>query len=194
MPLFSHGDLDAFLFVSSNNLATLLSALVACKSIGLDDDILYRSVVQGFGVAMMVGNLYYWAQGYLKAHREGRSDITCQPFGVNTPGVFPFIFTIMSVAIANNGGDHSKAYHIALACNFVQGLVEVLLALLGPVIMEKVPVLALLTSLSGVGFAWLGVAIIADLALHPFVSIPCIFIIMAAYFGGIRFGLSLIHI
>ena len=67
LPIFTHGDLDAFLFVASNNLATLLSALVACKQIGLDDTILYQNVVQGFGVAMVVGNLYYWCQGNLKA-------------------------------------------------------------------------------------------------------------------------------
>ena len=49
-----------------------------------------------------------------------------------------------------------KAYRVALAGNFLSGVISVILGVLGPQMLTIIPPAALLVPLAGVGFAFLG--------------------------------------
>ena len=74
---------------------------------------------------MVFGNVYYAWMGCRLALKEGRNDVTCNPYGINTPGAFAFVFGIM--VPASKAGHN--VLHVACAANFVQGAIAALIAL-----------------------------------------------------------------
>ena len=102
------------------------------------------------------------AQACALSRRTGRRDICAQPFGCNTPGAFAFITSITypvfhAKLAAGDSPDAAAegAWRVAVASNLVQGLIEIMLAAIGPAVQRGVPIVALLTSLSSLGFAFL---------------------------------------
>mmetsp|Transcript_111050 Transcript_111050/g.358213 ORF Transcript_111050/g.358213 Transcript_111050/m.358213 type:complete len:557 (-) Transcript_111050:657-2327(-) len=157
LPYFVAGDIDAFTGVFSNNLATMLAGAQMLTAV-LPRDIIFDKIIPGVGISMLFGCLWYTFQALLKAAKTGRTDLCCIPFGINTPGLFAFNSGIIFAVYFAEGRTPEAsvlAWKVGVASNFVQGLVEILLAPLGPQISKAVPMVALLGSLSSVGLAWL---------------------------------------
>ena len=78
---FTKGDFDAFIAVSSNNVATMLtctSILLSLSRTNEFDDIVFERIIPGVGLAMLFGNIYYIIQAVLYIRDTGRSDICAQ--------------------------------------------------------------------------------------------------------------------
>lgn len=58
------------------------------------------------------------------------------------------------------------AYNVALAANFISGIISVVLGLVGPQMLSVIPPAALLVPVAGIGFAFLGL----EQAAAPFGS------------------------
>lgn len=55
--------------------------------------------IPGCAFAMLLGNLFYaWQCGRLGS-KEGRNDVTAQPYGINTTGVYITLFAIQLEAV-----------------------------------------------------------------------------------------------
>lgn len=103
--------------------------------------------------------------------------------------VFGIIFPVYNDCVqANNGLSNRScqelAWYAALASNFITGVIILLLCLFGEFIRRNVPSVALLSSLSAVGFTYLALGQYLSIAATPIVSFLPFAIVMTGYFSG----------
>ncbi|CAF0861335.1 unnamed protein product [Adineta ricciae] len=195
-PIFRKGDIDGLVALFIDNMATLLTIILSLQYI-LDPDIVYGKIAPGVAIAMVWGNFYYVYMARKLAYREKRGDICAMPYGINTPGAFAFVFGIIFpvyyTCIRDNHHSNQRAcqelaWYTALASNFVTGFIILLLCIVGDLIRRNIPALALLSSLSAVGFTYLALAQYLPIAASPIVSFLPFAIVMIGYFSGIKIG------
>jgi AGZA family xanthine/uracil permease-like MFS transporter len=99
--LYRGGDWGALTQLFFDNLSTLLGAVFAIQSMvtfGAPQEdvnnIVWGRIVPGVGVTMVVGNAYYTWMAIRLTKKWGRN-YTAQPYGLNTPAAFAFVFNIM---------------------------------------------------------------------------------------------------
>ncbi len=73
---------------------------------------------------------------------------------------------------------------MALASNFTTGIILLLLCLFGEFIRRNTPAVALLSSISGIGFTYLALNEYLPVAASPIVSFLPFAIVMLGYFAG----------
>jgi xanthine/uracil/vitamin C permease (AzgA family) len=76
------------------------------------------------------------------------------------------------------------AWYVALASNFMTGLILLFLCVFGEAIRRNTPGVALLSSISGIGFAYLALNEYLPVAASPIVSFVPFAIVMLGYFSG----------
>mmetsp|Transcript_16279 Transcript_16279/g.24538 ORF Transcript_16279/g.24538 Transcript_16279/m.24538 type:complete len:587 (+) Transcript_16279:54-1814(+) len=202
LPWFQKGDLDAWVAVASNNMATMLICLQILLSVGFPDEIVYGKIAPGVGISMAFGSIFYMIQAMIVARNSGRIDICSQPFGINTPGAFAFINSIILPVFFKklqyddegnplNTAEAAKfAWKVGVAANFIQGIVEIAFAIIGPQIQTGIPLVALLTSLASIGFSFLLSGPMLEEAAKPPLAFICIVIVFLGYFAGVKwFGI-----
>lgn len=124
------GDIGATTQLFFDNLSTLLGALFAIQNMsnfgvsrGVIDDVVFGKIVPGVGITLVIGNLYYSWQAIRLSNKYGRQ-YTAQPYGLNTPAAFAFVFNIIYTVYFDNAnfatGDNFDdsfilGYKVALA-------------------------------------------------------------------------------
>ncbi|CAF1081812.1 unnamed protein product [Rotaria sp. Silwood1] len=195
-PIFRKGDIDGLVALFIDNMATLLTIILSLSSV-LDSDIVFGKIVPGVALAMVWGNFYYVYMARKLAYIEKRNDICAMPYGINTPGAFAFVFGIIFPVYngcirENNSSDKRScqelALYVALASNFITGIIILLLCLFGEFIRRNIPGVALLSSLAAVGFTYLALNQYLPIAASPIVSFLPFAIVMIGYFSGIKVG------
>eukprot|EP00977_Amphora_coffeiformis_P025298 scaffold19220_cov180-Amphora_coffeaeformis.AAC.3 len=194
------GDWGALTQLFFDNLSTLLGALFAIqdmKNFGAPvetiNDVVWSRIVPGVGLTMVVGNAYYTWQAIRLTKQWGRP-YTAQPYGLNTPAAFAFVFNIMyPVYFSNVGAVGPKdafmlAYKVALAANFITGLISTVLAFFGPFILKVVPPAALLVPIAGIGVAFLGLEQVTNSLAAPWVGYNTILWVFIGWYAGVRVG------
>ena len=194
------GDLGSLSQLFFDNLSTLLGALFAVQALGdfgdisvskaVLDEYIWGKIVPGVGMTLLVGNIYYSWQAIRLTDSCGRQ-YTAQPYGLNTPAAFAFVFNIIyTVFFAEGGGDAAfiKGYKVALAANFITGLISVFLGLFGRLILKVVPPAALMVPIAGIGFAFLGIEQITNSIAAPIVGYSTIMWVFLGWYGGVRLG------
>eukprot|EP00510_Aplanochytrium_minuta_P007903 CAMPEP_0184033226 /NCGR_PEP_ID=MMETSP0955-20130417/3614_1 /TAXON_ID=627963 /ORGANISM="Aplanochytrium sp, Strain PBS07" /LENGTH=492 /DNA_ID=CAMNT_0026319529 /DNA_START=361 /DNA_END=1839 /DNA_ORIENTATION=- len=159
---------------------------------------------------MVFGNIYYTYMGLRLAKKEDRNDVTALPYGVNTPAAFAFVFSIISPVIFAEGCDAKfpspltsqneaeeyfecwngaveKAWAVGVSANMIVGIVSVFLGIGGDLIVKFTPTATLLTSLAGIGIAFLGLAQLTLTFANPIVGIFPLYLMVMGYFAGMRF-------
>ncbi|CAF3524869.1 unnamed protein product [Rotaria sp. Silwood1] len=192
-PLFVRGDIDGFVALFINNLSTLLAIILSLQPI-LGDKIVYGKILPGTGLAMLWGNFYYVYMARKLAFKEKRGNVCVMPYGICTPGAFAFIYVIISPTYYGCISKHDKAYcqelawYVALASNFITSIVLLLLCVFGEFIRKNTPSVALLSSISGIGYAILALNEYLPMAETPIVGFIPFTIVMLGYFGGVTYG------
>lgn len=160
--------------------------------------------IPGCGFALLFGNAFYaWQCGRLGA-KEGRTDVTAQPYGMNTTGIYITLFAInltalfagggkyIDEAIAGNKEEAAKkavefAWQVSVAANFCMGLFEILGALIGEAIRKVTPTAAFYSPLVGVGFVWLAFSPMLKVAAEPMMCLIPLLVVFCGFFGGVRY-------
>ncbi|KAG7343397.1 permease transmembrane protein [Nitzschia inconspicua] len=197
------GDYGSLCQLFFDNLSTLLGALFALQTlanpiafgdIAVSTDtmnqIVWGQIVPGVGVTMVAGNLYYTWQAIRMTNKYGRQ-YTAQPYGLNTPGAFAFVYNIIySIFFAEGGGDEAfiKGYKVALAANFVTGLISLVLGVFGRYILKVVPPAGLLVPIAGIGVAFLGLEQLTNSIAAPIVGYSTIMWVYLGWYANIRLG------
>lgn len=75
------------------------------------------------------------------------------------------------------------AWYVAIASNFITGIILLVLSIFGEFIRKNTPGVALLSSLSAIGFSYLALNEYLPVAASPIVSFLPFTIIMLGYFG-----------
>jgi len=198
---FGKGDISGFFQLFFDNTGTVLTIVFLLSINGiLQPEEIYHGFLPGLGLSMFLGNLYYSVMGIRLAVSEGRSDVTCQPYGISTPAAFAFLFGILLPvsltvacpedldAAACTSYKSSTVLAVGCAANFIQGGISVLLGICGPWVQRVCPTASLVSALAGVGFAFLALENIGIAYSSPIVGLIPLFLMLLLYFTGLRTG------
>ncbi|KAH8078202.1 purine nucleobase transmembrane transporter [Aureococcus anophagefferens] len=137
----------------------------------------YERCIPGVAVGLLFGNVYYGYMAGRLAHKEGRTDVTAQPYGINTTG-------------AAGKGVADKAFKLAVCANFLTGLVEMAGSVAGPFVRAHVPSPAMYSLMTGVGFVYLAFDPIIKISAEPVLCIVPLLVVLAGFFGGVRYRIG----
>ncbi len=154
------------------------------------DEYIWGKIAPGVGVTLFAGNVYYSWQAIHLTNLHGRQ-YTAQPYGLNTPAAFSFLFNIIYVVFFQEGGGDAgfiKGYKVALAANFITGLISVVLGCFGTLVLKAVPPAALLVPIAGIGFTFLGIEQVSYSIAAPIVGYSTIMWVYLGWYSGVRVG------
>lgn len=194
------GDLGSLSQLFFDNLSTLLGALFAIQAMtafgvprDLLDEYIFGKIVPGVGVTLFAGNVFYSWQAIRLTNKHGRQ-YTAQPYGLNTPAAFAFVFNIMyavyfaKVDALGPEDAFILGYKVALSANFITGLISVVLGFFGPLILKVVPPAALLVPIAGIGIAFLGLEQLTASIAAPVVGYSAIMWVYLGWYAFVRVG------
>src|SRR5208282_5222277 len=135
---------------------------------------------------LCLSTLYYARLAYQLSARTGRKDVCALPSGISVPHMFVVTFVIM-LPIASKTGDPVKGWEAGLTWVFIQSFVLMAGGFIAPFIRRVTPRAALLGTLAGVSIAFISMRPALEMFMTPVIAIPCFAIILASWFGGVRY-------
>ena len=189
--LWTPGDWNALFGLGTNVLVNLLVLTGLLKFVvGMPDEITFGRILPAVGLMLFLGNMYYAWMGWKLARKTGRDDVCALPSGPSVPHMFIVVFVIM-MPILGATGDPIKAWEAGLAWVFLQGFILVGGAFIAPWIRKITPRAALLGTLAGVSVAFISMRPAMEIYMTSIIGITCLAIIMAGWFGGVRYPRNL---
>jgi AGZA family xanthine/uracil permease-like MFS transporter len=186
-PIWTPGDWNAFFGFGTNILVNLLVLTGLLRFVlKMPDALVFQRILPATGLMMCLSTLYYAWLAYRLAKRTGRTDVCALPSGISVPHMFVVTFVIM-LPIASKTGDPVKGWEAGLTWVFIQSFVLMIGGFIAPFIRRVTPRAALLGTLAGVSIAFISMRPALEMFLTPIVAIPCFAIILASWFGGVRY-------
>jgi AGZA family xanthine/uracil permease-like MFS transporter len=181
------GDWNAFFGFGTNVLVNLLTLTALLRfALQMPDEIVFGRILPATGLMLCLSTFYYAFLAYRLAQRTGRTDVCALPSGISVPHMFVVTFVIM-LPIATMTGDPIRGWEAGLTWVFVQSFVLMIGGFLGPYIRKITPRAALLGALAGVSLTFISMAPALQMMMTPVIGIVCFAIILASWFGGVRF-------
>jgi AGZA family xanthine/uracil permease-like MFS transporter len=185
--LWAPGDWNAFFGFGTNILVNLLVLSSLLRFVlKMPDDLVFRRILPATGLMLFLSTIYYAWLAYRLAKRTGRNDVCALPSGISVPHMFVVTFVIM-LPIAVKTGDPIKGWEAGLTWVFVQSFVLMAGGFVAPVIRKITPRAALLGTLAGVSIAFISMRPALEMFMTPVIGITCFAIILASWFGGVRY-------
>jgi adenine/guanine/hypoxanthine permease len=186
-PLWTPGDWNAYFGFGTNILVNLLTLTGLLRFVlKMPDALVFGRILPATGLMMCLSTMYYAWLAYRLAARTGRTDVCALPSGISVPHMFVVTFVIM-LPIALKTGNPEKGWEAGLTWVFIQSFVLMVGGFIGPFIRKVTPRAALLGTLAGVSIAFISMRPALDMFMTPVVAIPCFAIILASWFGGVRY-------
>jgi AGZA family xanthine/uracil permease-like MFS transporter len=193
MRLFYKQDLDGFFGLFIDNLVQLLLIVVLCGSLcGMAGDhayLIHEHVLPAAAVSILLGNLFYAWQAHRLARREGRTDVTALPYGINTPSLLVYIFFVMAPTYRATGSPEA-AWKMGLLACAGSGLIEFAGAFVAERVRRNTPRAALLATLAGIAIGFIAMKFALEILAAPLVAIVPLGIILLTYFAKARMPLG----
>ena len=193
-PLFVKRDLDGFFGLFIDNLVQLLLVPLLCGlSCGMTGEnafYVYRHIIPGAGISILVGNLFYAWQAHRLAARTGRSDVCALPYGINTPSLLVYIAFVMA-PVYQQTGDPRAAWRMGLLACLGSGLIELLGASVAGWLRRHTPRAALLSTLSGISIGFIAMTFALEIFHRPYVGMLPLAVLLLALFARWPFPLGL---
>jgi AGZA family xanthine/uracil permease-like MFS transporter len=185
--LWTPGDWNAFFGFGTNILVNLLVLTGLLRFVlKMPDDLVFGRILPATGMMMCLSTAYYARLAYKLAKKTGRTDVCALPSGISVPHMFVVTFVIM-LPIAHKTGDPVRGWEAGLTWVFIQSFVLMLGGFIGPFIRKVTPRAALLGTLAGVSIAFISMRPALEMFMTPVIAIPCFAIILASWFGGVRY-------
>src|SRR5207237_7275456 len=93
------GDVNAFFGLMLDNVMNLvILAGILIYVFGFPEDLVYRRMFPGTALGVMFGDVVYTWMAFRLAKREGRSDVTAMPLGLDAPSTIGMAFTVLGPA------------------------------------------------------------------------------------------------
>ena len=176
------------------------------------EKIYYEWNIPACGLCLLFGNVYYAWLATRLATKENRTDVTAQPYGMNTTVIYIMLYAITLPALERGHdkfapcisyGDRCTAtdaeiqsaarkaaeygWEVSVTANFIVGLFEVSGFFLGDLVRWLFPTAAVFIPLFGVGFMWLGYVYVVDIFEHPMMCWLPFMIVLTGFFGNVRY-------
>ena len=185
--LWTPGDWNAFFGFGTNILVNMLVLTGLLRFVlKMPDDLVFGRIIPAAGLMMALSTLYYAWLAYRLAKRTGRSDVCALPSGISVPHMFVVVFVIM-LPISLKTGDPVKGWEAGLVWVFVQSFVLMAGGFVAPIVRKITPRAALLGTLAGVSIAFISMRPAEEMFMTPLIGIVCLAIILASWFGGVRY-------
>jgi adenine/guanine/hypoxanthine permease len=188
MQLFVKRDLDGFFGLFVDNLVQLLLIILLCGGLcgmtGENADFLYRIILPGAAVSILLGNVFYAWQAHRLARREGREDVTALPYGINTPSLIVFVFFIIKPEFDRTGSVEA-AWKLGLLACLGSGLIEFCGAFVAERIRRGTPRAALLSTLAGIAIGFISMTFALEIFQKPLIALLPLALILLTLFSGV---------
>lgn len=185
--VWAPGDWNAFFGFGTNILVNMLTLTALLRYVlKLPDDLVFRHILPATGLMLCLSTFYYAWLAYRLAKSTGRNDVCALPSGISVPHMFVVVFVIM-LPIAAKTGDPVKGWEAGLTWVFVQSFVLMVGGFVAPFVRKVTPRAALLGALAGVSIAFISLRPALDMYLTPVIGVVCFAIIIASWFGGVRY-------
>lgn len=193
-PLFVKRDLDGFFGLLIDNLVQLLIIPLlcaqACGMTGDESRYVFRYMLPGAAVSILIGNLFYAWQAHRLAARTDRSDVTALPYGINTPSLLVYIYFVMAPVYARTKSAEA-AWQMGLFACLGSGLIEFVGAFVAGWIRRRTPRAALLSTLAGISIGFISMTFALQIFSRPIVAMLPLGMILIALFSRSSFPLGL---
>lgn len=185
--LWTPGDWNAFFGFGTNILVNLLVLTGLLRFVlKMPDDLVFHRILPATGLMLCLSTLYYARLAYRLAKSTGRTDVCALPSGISVPHMFVVVFVIM-LPIATKTGNPVKGWEAGLTWVFIQSFVLMIGGFIAPIIRKITPRAALLGTLAGVSIAFISMRPAMEMFMTPAIGIVCFLIIIASWFGGVRY-------
>src|SRR5690348_4893593 len=185
--LWVPGDWNAFFGFGANILVNLLVMTGLLRFVlKMPDELVFGRILPATGLMLCLSTGYYAWLAYRLARETGRTDVCALPSGISVPHMFVVVFVIM-LPILISTKDPVLAWEAGLTWVFVQSFVLMAGGFIAPVIRKITPRAALLGTLAGVSIAFISMRPAQDMYITPLIGVTCFAIILASWFGGVRY-------
>jgi AGZA family xanthine/uracil permease-like MFS transporter len=185
--LWTPGDWNAFFGFGTNILVNLLTLTGLLSFVlKMPNEIVFGRILPATGLMLCLSTLYYAWLAYRLAKKTGRTDVCALPSGISVPHMFVVTFVIM-LPIASSTGDPIKGWEAGLTWVFIQSFVLMAGGFVAPWIRKITPRAALLGALAGVSITFISMAPALNMFTTPVIGVVCFAIILASWFGGVRY-------
>jgi AGZA family xanthine/uracil permease-like MFS transporter len=185
--LWTPGDWNAFFGFGTNILVNMLVLTGLLRFvIKMPDNIVFGRILPALGLMMCLSTFYYAYLAYRLAQKTGRTDVCALPSGISVPHMFIVTFVIM-LPIALTTGDPIKGWEAGLVWVFFQSFILMIGGFIAPVVRRITPRAALLGTLAGVSITFISMRPALEMFMTPQIGLVCFAIIMASWFGGVRY-------
>lgn len=177
------GDVDATFGIFFDGFSKILTATgIMTVVFGMPASIVIGKVVPGIGLAIFLGNLWYFYEARKLAGKEKRHNVTAQPFGIGASQLSGWLYLIIGPVYWQTK-DALLAFQVGLAAAFIGGLVEIAGGFAGRWIIKNVPNCALMGNMASSAMVWLSIVGLAMVFDKPVYGLLPLFIIIIDYLG-----------
>ncbi|HWE76641.1 MAG TPA: hypothetical protein VG328_25980 [Stellaceae bacterium] len=181
------GDWNAFFGFGTNILVNVLVLTGLLRFVlKMPDALVFGRILPATGLMLFISTVYYAWLGYQLAKKTGRTDICALPSGISVPHMFIVTFVIM-LPILGRTGDPLQAWSAGLTWVFVQSFVLMAGGFIAPWVRRITPRAALLGSLAGISITFISLSPAEQMFMTPAIGLVCFAIILANWFGGVRY-------
>ena len=187
------GDVNAFFGLMLDNVMNLvILAGILVFVYGFPEPLVYTRMFPGTALGVMFGDLVYTWLAFRLARREGRSDVTAMPLGLDAPSTIGMAFTVLGPAFVSAKTRMPPAeagvvaWQVGMACMILIGIFKLAMSFLGGLIQRVVPQAGLLGSIAGVGLALMGCLQLGDILAEPIVGMLSLGLIFWALVARLR--------
>src|ERR1700689_1409939 len=187
LKLWVPGDWNAFFGFGTNIPVNLLVLTGLLRFVlKMPESLVFGKILPATGLMLCLSTLYYAWLGYRLAKRTGRTDVCALPSGISVPHMFVVTFVIMlPILLATK--DPVQAWEAGLTWVFVQSFVLMAGGFIAPWIRKITPRAALLGSLAGISITFISMNPAGQIFSTPVIGVVCFAVILANWFGGIRY-------
>jgi AGZA family xanthine/uracil permease-like MFS transporter len=195
-PIFVKRDLDGFFGLFIDNLVQLLLIIQLCAVFcGMSEEnnqsaLLFKTILPGAAISILFGNILYAMQAHRLAKKEGRSDVTALPYGINTPSLLVFIFFVMLPDYLQHK-DPVHAWKMGLIACLGSGIIEFIGSFFAGIIRKKTPRAALLSTLAGIAIGFISMKFAIEIYEKPLISLIPMAIVLVAFFSQVKMPLGI---
>jgi adenine/guanine/hypoxanthine permease len=185
--LWVPGDWNAFFGFGTNILVNMLVLTGLLRFVlKMPDALVFGRILPATGLMLCLSTMYYAWLAYKLAKETGRTDVCALPSGISVPHMFVVVFVVM-MPILISTKDPVMAWEAGLTWVFVQSFVLMAGGFIAPVIRKITPRAALLGSLAGISITFIAMRPGAQMVMTPVIGLVCFAVILADWFGGVRY-------
>lgn len=185
-PIFTRGDFNGVIYVFVGNIGSFLVAIASLKGFGWSDELIFDRVIPGICLGLLFSGLYYTFMAIRLGRKEGRTDVTALPFGLSTPVMMVYLFSVIAPLQFGLGLSPEETWKYTLAAVFVGGLIESCGGFVGPIVRKLIPRAAMLATVGGIALVWMGTRGVFSVYALPLVGMPVLMVALLGLIGGYK--------